>query len=552
MAEFELFAQRVGRSRQFGSSHIIPAINNCKQPVALNVDDEASENMPGNDLEVGHAAVGHLEVGHVEVGHLAAGHLESDLAEDPIPPPVTSVQLEKNSRECYNERVRKDREVRAAVCDGGLWNCNGVAGKEGQIEDFISSKNLGFIVLVEPKQSAASWLASKSTEELELFNWQICSKCRRTGEAGGGVWIVAPQQTDMIPVLHDTSPPGKEDDDSEYERQEIAAAFIRPEGAEEWSAVIGIYVTNSQKKSHYRTATLNNILKTRRRMKEKARDDGLKIREMLFLGDLNMRLSKSERRKLEYQDEEASDSDDEADDNISWNDHTEKGTYSKNEMRIVKSWLNDGMRIVNGRTPYDEGAATRGFSILDCVLSDHIEKIIKIERDGGSSDHQLLVIRSKPRKTWTSLGRARTAKKTKDELSISDVNFEAWSETEANRYNDILSEMLGKHHLLDELTCNSQGNELEKHLRESILISAVVTEAERLDRMKGTGIDGNETENPIYQHQKTIKNKRLEALGAYEKNPTAENLELLRTAKKEWKDELKSSMKKRKGANFQW
>ena len=49
-------------------------------------------------------------------------------------------------------------------------------------------------------------------------------------------------------------------------------------------------------------------------MKEKARDDGLKIREMLFLGDLNMRLSKSERRKLEYQDEEASDSDDGADD----------------------------------------------------------------------------------------------------------------------------------------------------------------------------------------------------------------------------------------------
>ena len=110
-------------------------------------------------------------------------------------------------------------------------------------------------------------------------------------------------------------------------------------------------------------------------MTENAKDDGLKIREMLFLGDLNMRLSKSERRKLEYQDEEASDSDDEADDNISWNDHTEKGTYSKSEMRIVKSWLNDGMRIVNGRTPYDEGAATRGFSILDYVLSDHIEKI---------------------------------------------------------------------------------------------------------------------------------------------------------------------------------
>ena len=126
------------------------------------------------------------------------------------------------------------------------------------------------------------------------------------------------------------------------------------------------------------------------------------------------------------------------------------------------------------------------------------KRLIKIERDGGSSDHELLVIRSKPRKTWTSLGRARTTNKTKDELSISDVNFEAWSETEANRYNDILGEMLGKHHLLDERTCNSQGNELEKHLRESILISAVIAEEERLDRMKGIGLDGNETENPIF------------------------------------------------------
>ena len=168
MAELELIAQRVGRSRQFGSSHTIPAINDCTQPVTLSVDDDARKNLRG-DVRVD-PPPGNDRVGHVEVGHLAAGHLESDLAEDPIPPPVTSVQLEKNSRECYNERVRKDREVRAAVCDGGLWNCNGVAGKEGQIEDFISSKNLGFIVLVEPKQSAASWLASKSSAELELFN----------------------------------------------------------------------------------------------------------------------------------------------------------------------------------------------------------------------------------------------------------------------------------------------------------------------------------------------------------------------------------------------
>ena len=51
-------------------------------------------------------------------------------------------------------------------------------------------------------------------------------------------------------------------------------------------------------------------------MKGKAKEDGLKLRETLILGDLNMRLSKSVRRNLEYQDGEASDSVHENDDDI--------------------------------------------------------------------------------------------------------------------------------------------------------------------------------------------------------------------------------------------
>ena len=51
---------------------------------------------------------------------------------------------------------------------------------------------------------------------------------------------------------------------------------------------------------------------------------------------------------------------------------------------------------------------------------------------------------------------------------------------------------------------------------------------------------------------KNIKNKWLDALGIYGKTPSAENLTLLTTAKKHWKDELKSSRKKRDGARSQW
>ena len=50
--------------------------------------------------------------------------------------------------------------------------------------------------------------------------------------------------------------------------------------------------------------------------KERAKADGLKLADTLILGDLNMRLTRSEWRKLEYQNEEASDSENEGDDDM--------------------------------------------------------------------------------------------------------------------------------------------------------------------------------------------------------------------------------------------
>ena len=182
-------------------------------------------------------------------------------------------------------------------------------------------------------------------------------------------------------------------------------------------------------------------------MKGKAKEDGLKLRETLILGDLNMRLSKSVRRNLEYQDDEASDSEHENDDDIVWNDEASKGTYTKNEMDIVRTWLKDGMRIVNGRAPYDEWESTRGFSILDYVLSDRIEKITKIERNNveeGCSDHQLFIIKSKPSDTWDSLGKSRASNDSNEELSIAQVDLSAWEEADTNRYNDHHHELFSK------------------------------------------------------------------------------------------------------------
>ena len=138
----------------------------------------------------------------------------------------------------------------------------------------------------------------------------------------------------------------------------------------------------------------------------------MKISHFEPVGDLNMRLTKKERFRLEFQDWEEEDFIDDAD--IRWNDEATSGTYSSNEMATVRQWIDEGFKIVNGRLPYDTGDPTRVPSILDYVLTDKMHKFDKIERISFPeiSDHQILILRMREVDIWSSLSKPRSKAKT--------------------------------------------------------------------------------------------------------------------------------------------
>ena len=119
--------------------------------------------------------------------------------------------------------------------DGGLWNCNGVEGKEEDVEAAMVQNNLTFLVLVEPKETVLSFSARLDEEQKEALGWAVVGKGRKTGERGGGVWIVVKdEETEMQEI---------ESEEQGDELAEVAAAFVRPRGAQEWTAVIGVGFT---------------------------------------------------------------------------------------------------------------------------------------------------------------------------------------------------------------------------------------------------------------------------------------------------------------------
>ena len=254
----------------------------------------------------------------------------------------------------------------------------------------------------------------------------------------------------MLAFHHDsnTESCGK-DDGATY--QEISAAFIRPEGAVEWLAIMGVYVSNSPHKKLYRNATLNGILRTRQMMQSRAAEEGMKLSHFEIVGDLNMRLTRKERSRLEFNDWEESDlgGAENPYENLRWHDEVTTGTYSADELCIVQQWLDQGLKIVNGRLPYDSGDPTRApfhsndaVSILDYVLTDKIQNFAKIERISFPeiSDHQALVLRKKKIDVWTSLSKPRP--KSNEISSISQVKWTEWEECDFCRYNDFLEELL--------------------------------------------------------------------------------------------------------------
>ena len=123
---------------------------------------------------------------------------------------------------------------------------------------------------------------------------------------------------------------------------------------------------------------------------------------------------------------------------ISWTDAVALGSYSREEMKYVTSWIDAGMKIINRRSPYDSGDPTRfpveGSNIAPSILSDRIELIAKIERKSlpKISDHQMLIIRSESRETWVSLN--RPSRDTREELNcIAQIKFAKWDESDICR-----------------------------------------------------------------------------------------------------------------------
>ena len=157
----------------------------------------------------------------------------------------------------------------------------------------------------------------------------------------------------------------------------------------------------------------------------------MKISHFEPVGDLNMRLTKKERFRLEFQDWEEGDFIEDPFADIRWNDEVTSGTYSGDEMATVRQWIDEGFNIVNGRLPYDIGDPTRApfhsdnaVSILDYVLTDKMHKFDKIERISFPeiSDHQMLILRMRKVDIWSSLSKPRSKAKTVE--SITQVKWE--------------------------------------------------------------------------------------------------------------------------------
>ena len=74
-------------------------------------------------------------------------------------------------------------------------------------------------------------------------------------------------------------------------------------------------------------------------------------------------------------------------------------SYTKAELAVVRSWVERGMTVMNGRHGVDDGEATRvGSSAVDYVLTNQprfVRRIEKVDVDAEESDHKLLVVRRK-------------------------------------------------------------------------------------------------------------------------------------------------------------
>ena len=395
---------------------------------------------------------------------------------------------------------------------------------------------------MEPKETVLSFSARLDEQERKALGWAVVGKGRKSGERGGGVWIVVKDEETELQEI--------EGEEQGEDLAEIAAAFVRPRGAQEWTAVIGVYVTPSQKKLKYRKATLLSVQRVWDRAREVAREQHLKVGEYLVMGDLNWRMTRKERRALEHGGGEENktegewrpsiDREGEMED-ISWEDPVKVGTFSKAEVSIVRGWLESGMTMINGRAPYDKGEATREGSVLDYVLTTTPERVWKLEHHTSRSDHKVTVLRTRDGKEVEQKRQDRE-KAASDEVRLKDVKWSAWEEEDINRYSDTLAEKLKQTGGIEDV------DEREAYVALAVGESACEAEWARLGRVvRGTGDQGG-----IFEGVRAEKKALLRAIAKFDKQPSRESLDGVQEARKKWKKAWRDAEKKRRKGRTEW
>ena len=491
---------------------------------------------------------------------------------------------QRNTNEERKERYKEKNRG----CNKATWNPNGIIGKEWFIEEMIQEEDLSFVVITEPKISTSAWRAKSNGVEGGFESWQICGKSRK-GE-GGGVWIIARDRVRFEPIIYDGSETNKEA--KGFEDQEITTAMIQEENSLEWVLAVGVYVTNNKKKKE-REATLFGLEGAINETKKEAEKRGYKVKEIAVLGDLNMRLTKKERRTIEFGGDEDGDSEEEEEQEewpteIKWQDATVLGTYTKKEKIYVRNWLNHlGLKIVNGREPYDKGVPTHvawtrqenlknedgneepleGISILDYIMTSRITDIKEMkvvepigirgcEQEGERriSDHNMVIAKVKEKLPKPMMKREKKEEGKTEIDEIKQVKWEKWGEVEMRRYNDIIQGQIAdaEERWRDDNTGTEDICKEQQAIDYAIHIAAVETENERLARQKGEDHNGELRKDKEYQRLAGLKAGWIEALRTHEKEMTTETYERLMEKKKEWRKALREKDTKSKGQNTEW
>ena len=470
-----------------------------------------------------------------EERRLVSSGAADELAASSVVASSTSSPVEKSGRGTRREDRRRAAAVEMSVArgkvDGALWNVNGIVGMEADVCGLMEELNVGFVVVVEPKETVTSFRARLGAKVLDELGVEVCGVGRDQDERGGGVWILSDSK--MVEMEREW------DERTRHGKEEVTVARLRKKGAKEWTVVIGVYVTPNHKKKGLREETLMAVQQRWTEVEARLKKEKIPVEEVIIMGDLNMKLDARRRKWVDGRG-------DGRDAGETVDDQQEKDvrmvSYTKEELSIVRGWTNKGMVILNGRHPYDAGRTTRKGScaILDYVMTNHpgrVWRLENVEREG--SDHNVVVLRRRMKRELQGAEemkeeRKRAERDAEKEVTLGDVRWGSWGEADIERYNDLLGEWGGDADAaLEHGEAAEVVDQQEKGMRDAIAVAAVRTEVERRARVKGELAE----DEPFFLELRTCKARRLAALRRWEKEPSSATREEERAATREWKKE---------------